>query len=87
MQAEALVGALTMYQLTINTEYFEVFRKTWSFCDKFQIDWKNGDWHAVIGADAKARGDKADEWKAAYHNGRAMIESVVRLRAIREKTS
>lgn len=87
VQAEALAGALTMYQLTNSTEYFEVFRKTWSFCDKHQIDWKNGDWHAVVGVDGKAQGDKANEWKAADHNGRAMIESLVRLRAIREKTS
>ena len=87
VQAEALVSALTMYQLTNNTEYFEVFRKTWSFCDKYQIDWKNGDWHSVIGVDGKARGDKANEWKAAYHNGRAMIEGLSRLRAIREKTA
>ena len=87
VQAESLVCALTMYQMTNNTEFFEVFRKTWSFCDNFQIDWKNGDWHAVIGVDGKARGDKASEWKAAYHNGRAIIESLVRLRAIREKSS
>jgi mannobiose 2-epimerase len=87
VQAEGLVGALTMYQMTNNTEYFEVFRKTWSFCDKQQIDWKNGDWHAAVGPDGKARGDKANEWKAAYHNGRAVIECIARLRAIREKTS
>ena len=87
VQAEALVSALTMYQLTNRTEYFDVFRKTWDFCDKHQIDWRNGDWHSSIGPDAKARGDKANEWKAAYHNGRAMIESIARLRAIRGKTS
>lgn len=87
VQGEALVAALTMYQMTSNTEYFEVFRKTWSFCDKYQIDWNHGDWHSAIGLDGKARGDKANEWKAAYHNGRAMIESLLRLRAIREKTS
>ncbi len=87
VQAEALVGALTMYQITSRTEYFEVFRKTWDFCDKFQIDWKNGDWHAKIDPNAKPEGDKAQPWKAAYHNGRAMIECITRLRAIREKTS
>ncbi len=87
VQAEALVGALTMYQLTSRTEYFDVFRKTWDFCDKYQIDWKSGDWHSSISPEGKASGDKANEWKAAYHNGRAMIESLTRLRAIRGKTS
>ena len=87
VQAEALVGALTMYQLTSNTEYFEVFRKTWGFCEKQQIDWKNGDWYARIAPDGQPGGDKASPWKGAYHNGRAMIESLIRLRSIRDKTS
>ncbi len=87
VQAEALVSALTMYQLTSNTEYFEVFRKTWDFCEKHQIDWAHGDWHGTITPDGKPQGDKANPWKAAYHNGRAMIESLQRLRSIREKTS
>ena len=87
VQAEALVSALTMYQLTSRTEYFDVFRKTWDFCDKVQIDWTGGDWHSSISPEGKASGDKANEWKAAYHNGRAMIESLTRLRAIRGKTS
>ena len=87
VQAEALVSALTMYQITSRTEYFEVFRKTWRFCEKFQIDWKNGDWHSNIDPTGKPSGDKAQAWKAAYHNGRAMIECLIRLRAIREKTA
>jgi cellobiose epimerase len=87
VQAEALVSALAMYQMTSSTEYFEVFRKTWGFCEKHLIDWTNGDWHAAIGIDGKATGDKAGPWKAAYHNGRAMVECVARLKAIREKTS
>ena len=87
VQAEALVGALTMYQITSRTEYFEVFRRTWDFCDKFQIDWKNGDWNAKVDPAGKPEGDKAQPWKAAYHNGRAMIECITRLRAIRERTS
>ena len=87
VQAEALVGALAMYQITSRTEYFEVFRKTWDYCDKFQIDWKNGDWHSEVDPTGNPQGDKANQWKAAYHNGRAMIECITRLRVIREKTS
>lgn len=34
-QAEGLVSALTMYQITNRTEYFEVFRKTWGY-------WRSG---------------------------------------------
>lgn len=87
VQAEALVSSLTMYELTSSTEYFEVFRKTWDFCDRHVIDWKNGDWHASIDPNGRPGGDKAGPWKSAYHNGRAMMESLLRLRAIREKTA
>ncbi len=64
-QAEGLVSALTMYQITNRTAYFEVFRKTWGY-------WRSG-------------GDKGA--KSVFHEGRAMIECLARLRAIREKTS
>ena len=87
VEAEGLVSSLAMYQLTSNTEYFEVFRKTWGFCEKAQIDWAHGDWHATIDGGGKAQGDKAGLVKSAFHQGRAMIESLQRLRAIREKTS
>jgi mannobiose 2-epimerase len=69
VQAEALVSALAMYQITSSTEYFEVFRKTWRFCDP---QWAGG---------------KVDSWRSAFHAGRAMVECVARLKAIREKTS
>lgn len=74
VQAEAIVGALYMYRMTRDPLYFEVFEKTWDFVWKQQIDWDNGEWHAAITPEGKAEGDKGSIWKAAYHNGRAMIE-------------
>jgi mannobiose 2-epimerase len=38
------------------------------------VDWENGEWHANITPDGQPQGDKANPWKAGYHNGRAMIE-------------
>jgi mannobiose 2-epimerase len=54
--------------------YFDCFLKTLDWVEKHQVDWKNGDWFADISADGKPRGQKAGPWKAAYHNGRSMLE-------------
>lgn len=74
VQSEGLVGALKMYQLTREPQYAEVFEKTLDFIDKYQVDWKVGEWHSTVTPEGKGTGDKAQNWKAAYHNGRAMIE-------------
>ena len=42
-------------------------------CGK-EMDWENGEWHANITPDGRPQGSKASQWKAGYHNGRAMIE-------------
>jgi mannobiose 2-epimerase len=82
VQAEALVSALEMYRLTGDRKYYDVFEKTWEFLDKHQIDWKNGEWHATVMPDGSTRGDKAQIWKGGYHNGRAMIDGIIRLREL-----
>lgn len=87
VEAEALVSALEMYQLTSDTDYFDAFRKTWHQVDKQLIDYSNGEWYSSITPDGKPAGDKANIWKAAYHNGRAMLECIARLKQIEEKTA
>lgn len=74
VQSEALVSALRMWKVTGDPKYWDVFEKTWNFVDRRQIDWTNGEWHATVLPDLTTRGDKANIWKAAYHNGRATIE-------------
>jgi mannobiose 2-epimerase len=84
VQAEALVGAVTMFQLTGDARYAEVFERTWRFVDTTQTDWTSGEWHEAIQPDGRPRGgNKAHPWKAGYHNGRAIIESVERIRGLR----
>jgi mannobiose 2-epimerase len=74
VQAEVLVSALRMYEMTRDPTYWRVFAKTWNFVNERQIDWETGEWHATITPAGKASGDKATIWKAGYHNGRALIE-------------
>ena len=74
VEAESIVSALYMYRLTGERKYRDVFEKSYDFIDRYQVDWKNGEWHATITPDGRPQGDKAQIWKAGYHNGRAMIE-------------
>jgi mannobiose 2-epimerase len=74
VQAEAAVSALYMHRLTRDPKYLRVFEKTCDWIDKHQTDWSRGEWFETITPQGKPRGDKATNWKAGYHNGRAMIE-------------
>ena len=82
VQAEALVSALTMYSLTREPEYARVFLQTWAFTDRVQTDWKAGEWHPTVTPDGTPTGEKAHRWKAGYHNGRALLESLTLLAAL-----
>jgi cellobiose epimerase len=82
VQSEAMVGALYMYRLTRDASYLDVYRRTWEFVDGRMIDWKGGEWYATITPQGEVRGDKANRWKAGYHNGRALIECLAILKAL-----
>ncbi len=82
VEAEAIVSALYMYRLTKDPKYLAVFTKTYDFIEQYQTDWKNGEWHDTITPEGTTRGNKAQPWKAGYHNGRAMIECLELLRAL-----
>ncbi|MDI6451391.1 AGE family epimerase/isomerase [Anaerobaca lacustris] len=80
VQAEAIVSALRMYRATNDAKYLAVFEKTFAFIENEMVDWEHGEWHSSVTPDGRARGDKANPWKAGYHNGRAMIECIEALR-------
>jgi len=82
VQAEALVSASTMYRLTGDAQYWNVFVKTWDFIERRMADSQNGEWWPQVDEKLKPSGRKAYEWKAAYHNGRAMIECLAILRGL-----
>lgn len=74
VQAEALVSSIRMYQATGDKMYFDCFTKTLDWVVNHQVDWKGGDWFAEVVPNGTASGAKAGPWKAAYHNGRSMLE-------------
>lgn len=83
VQAEALVSALTMHRLTGDPRYWNVFQKTLQFIENHMADRERGEWWAQVDENLRPGGGKAHEWKAAYHNGRAMIECLQMLRGLR----
>jgi mannobiose 2-epimerase len=63
--------------------YQEKFLKEWSYIDRYLIDHEHGGWYEG-GLDKEPQrrlGDKGHIWKAAYHDGRALMNVIERLRA------
>ena len=76
VQAEGLHTLLLMSKRwPDDARYRDTFLKMWSYIDQYIIDWENGGWFSE-GLDTAPgiRGaPKGHHWKAAYHDGRAMM--------------
>jgi mannobiose 2-epimerase len=63
--------------------YFKAFQRQWQFIQTYQID---SDFHGVyemVGPDGNpVNPDKGQIWKAAYHEGRALLNVSERLRRL-----
>ena len=81
-QAETLVGLADTYRLTGEQIYLELLYKVWHYIDTRVIDHQHGEWFGRINKDGKAvyNDMKAGFWKCPYHNSRAMIEVISRLK-------
>jgi mannobiose 2-epimerase len=82
VQAEALVSALTLYRLTGEKQYMDVFERTLQFVERHLVDAGRGEWWPQADEKGAAGGGKAGEWKGPYHNGRAMIECIALLKGL-----
>ena len=81
VQAEALIGFYNAYQLTGNEDYLEIVFKNWKFIKKYILDLKNGEWFWGIYRDyTLIEKDKAGFWKCPYHNSRACLELIKRIK-------
>jgi len=63
--------------------YFDAFLKQWQFIGDHQIDSKFHGVYDEIGADGSIENStKGQIWKAAYHDGRALLNVTARLRKL-----
>lgn len=85
-QAEGLNALLLMHEHygRETDRYWNAFLKQWDFIKKFQTDARHGEWFNTVSEDGHAKPDqnKGSIWKAAYHNGRALMFTGERLRRL-----
>lgn len=80
-QAELMIGFFNAYELTADQNYLDTVLKNWEFIKKYILDTKNGEWYWGVKADySLIPKDKAGFWKCPYHNGRACIEIINRIK-------
>lgn len=80
-QAEAMVGFFNAWQLTGEHKWLEYSFRTWEFVKQHIRDNVNGEWYWGIHDDLSViEKDKAGFWKCPYHNSRACIELIHRIK-------
>jgi mannobiose 2-epimerase len=81
VQAEALIGFYNAYQLTCDEKYLDLVLKNWDFIKKHILDKENGEWFWGVYRDySLIEKDKAGFWKCPYHNSRACLELINRIK-------
>ncbi len=81
-QAEAAVGFVNAFQISGDPAFLRASLRTWDFIDTWLVDRKHGGWFRSKTADGRRSLDpKVSIWNCPYHNGRACMELVVRLKA------
>lgn len=81
-QAEAVTGFYDAYEKTGHEKYKTASENSWKFINDYFIDKEHGDWYWSVNANSgkpNLSDDKANAWKANYHNVRMCFEMMKRL--------
>ncbi|HUZ59092.1 MAG TPA: AGE family epimerase/isomerase [Hanamia sp.] len=82
-QAESMIGFFNAWQITGDEKYLRQSYSAWLFIQQHIIDQKNGEWFWGIQKDYSVMNeDKVGLWKCPYHNSRACIELIRRMKKI-----
>ncbi|MBO2944389.1 AGE family epimerase/isomerase [Paenibacillus sp. F411] len=88
LQAEAIVGFMNAYELTRESRYLHAALRSWTYTKDNMIDHELGEWHWKV--DEQGNVDrtlpKAGVWKCPYHNGRACMELMERVKVSEGRT-
>jgi len=85
VEFEGLNALLLMHELhgTETDRYFRAFVGQWRYLQRYQVDADRGGVYTMVAADGTpANPSKAHDWKAAYHDSRALMNVAARLRAL-----
>jgi len=81
VQAEALIGFYNAYQLTGDERYLNIVLRNWDFTKQYILDKEDGEWFWGVYRDySLIEKDKAGFWKCPYHNSRACMELINRIK-------
>ena len=82
VSAEAMVGFLNAWQLTGEKIFYDQSVRSWQFAQEHLIDKAGGEWRWGVLADHSpmVKNDKIGFWKCPYHNSRACLEVIERLK-------
>jgi mannobiose 2-epimerase len=83
-QAEAVIGFLNAHEISGDERHLLAALRCWDFIERRLIDRENGEWFRGVRRDGTLLDKqlKVSFWKCPYHNGRAGLEAVRRLRAL-----
>ena len=81
-QAEAMVGFLNAFELTRDTRYEQAAHRMWQCIERTGMDRHQGEWYWRVDKDGKPDTTEpmVSLWKGPYHNVRACLEIVKRLK-------
>lgn len=82
VQAEAMVGFYNTWQISGDDKYIALSKKSWDFVKANILDTENGEWHWGVteNGEIMPNQDKVGLWKCPYHNTRACIELIKRIK-------
>ncbi len=81
-QAEAMVGFLNAWEISGNNRFYMAAENSWAFIQSHLLDPTLGEWYWRVDRDGQPdpADDKVNLWKCPYHNGRACLEGMRRLK-------
>jgi cellobiose epimerase len=81
-QAEAMIGLVNAYQLSNDKKYLDLLFSNWNFIKTNIKDKKKGEWFWGVDENniPMPNQDKAGFWKCPYHNTRACLELLKRVK-------
>ncbi len=85
-QAEALVGTLEAFIRFKKKNFWEAFLNVYDFVFNKVINHKIGEWWPLLDCDGKVLWKyMGNSWKISYHTIRSMIQTIKRLKIIKER--
>ncbi|MEH0153282.1 AGE family epimerase/isomerase [Limibacter armeniacum] len=85
-QAEGTVGFLNAYQLSSDPKYLDAAFRLWDFIQGRLINKEYGEWYWRVDANGipNLNDEKVGPWKCPYHNGRACLELLYRIKQLED---